>query len=308
MRWATYSSTADGLDHVALLVGEELFALPAPTTLVGLLRQDALAGAARAARRDPFEVLPLAQARLRAPVPEAPSFRDFMAFESHVIASMAAIGGVVDPIWYEQPAFYFSNPAALVGSGESVPIAPGSAQWDFELEIGAVVGAPGSDLEPATAGAHIAGYTVLCDWSARDLQAAEMRIGLGPAKGKDTATSVGPLLVTPDELEPFRSGNGYDLSMTADVNGRRYSSGMWSDLYWTFEEMLAYASRGTSLQVGDLVGSGTVGSGCILELSRTVSSEKFPWLEPGDVVRLEVEHVGILIGDVTVGAECRPLR
>jgi len=308
MRWATYSSTVDGRHHAALVVGDELFALPAPTTLLELLREGTLDGAARTARKDPFEVLPLADARLRPPVPESPSFRDFMAFESHVTASMAAIGRVVDPIWYEQPAFYFSNPAALIGSGESVPIAPNSTQWDFELEIGAVVGKPGHDLDPTTAENHIAGYTVLCDWSARDLQVAEMRIGLGPAKGKDTATSVGPVLVTPDELEAYRSGNGYDLAMTASVNGRPYSSGTWSDLYWSFGEMLAYASRGTSVQVGDLIGSGTVGTGCILELSRTVGSKEFPWLEPGDVVRLEVEELGILVGEVTVGPECRPLR
>src|SRR5690606_24827633 len=130
-------------------------------------------------------------------------------------------------------------------------------------------------------------YVLLCDWSARDLQAVEMAVQLGPAKGKDTATSLGPFLVTPDELEQYRAGDGYDLPLTASVNGRAYSAGSWKDLYWSFPQMLAYASRGTVLHPGDVIGSGTVGTGCILELSRVHGTEAYPWLEPGDRVRLE---------------------
>jgi len=308
LRWATYCSSGDGLDHAALVEENLLFALPADTTLLGLLQDGALTDAAERARREPFEVVPLVGAQLRPPVPHAPSVRDFMAFENHVVTSMAALGETVDPVWYDQPAFYFSNPAALIGSGEDVHIAPGSVQWDFELEVAAVIGTAGRDLDPATAEKHIAGYCVLCDWSARDLQAAEMRVGLGPVKGKDTATSLGPVLVTPDELRPYRAGNGYDLAMTASVNGRHYSRGNWADLYWSFGQMLAYASRGTSLRPGDIIGSGTVGSGCILELSRSHGSGAYPWLQPGDEVRLEVAKLGILVGNVTAGRDRIPLR
>jgi len=128
-----------------------------------------------------------------------------------------------------------------------------------------------------------------------------MRIGLGPAKGKDTATSLGPTLVSPDELEPFATAKGFDLAMTVEVNGRRYSEGNWSSIYWTFPQMIAYASRGTTLRPGDVIGSGTVGTGCILELSRVHGTDAFPWLKPGDVVRIEVEQLGVQLSTVVAG-------
>jgi 2-keto-4-pentenoate hydratase/2-oxohepta-3-ene-1,7-dioic acid hydratase in catechol pathway len=253
-------------------------------------------------------VLPLAGAALLAPIPQPPSIRDFMAFESHVVTSMAAIGASVDPVWYQQPVFYFTNPAAVFGPGADVPMAPGTAMWDYELEVAAVIGRGGADLDPATAAEHIAGYTILCDWSARDLQGVEMRVGLGPAKGKDTATSIGPLLVTPDELAPYRSGRGYALAMTASVNGTAYSAGTWADLHWSFGKLLAYASRGTHLVPGDVIGSGTVGTGCILELSRVHGGAAYPWLRPGDEVALTVQALGTLTGRVVEGSPLRPLR
>jgi 2-keto-4-pentenoate hydratase/2-oxohepta-3-ene-1,7-dioic acid hydratase in catechol pathway len=309
MRWATYTSSRDDTEHVAVLSGEHLHALPAGTGLLDLLRagDEGLPAAAVRALAEPFEVLALADAALVAPVPVPPSVRDFMAFERHVVDSMAALGAIVDPVWYQQPVFYFTNPAAIIGPTDANPIAPGSTQWDYELEIAAIVGTPGRDLDPATAETHIAGYTILCDWSARDLQATEMRVNLGPAKGKDTATSLGPLLVTPDELEPFRHGTGYHLAMTAAVNGTPYSSGTWADLHWSFAQMLAYASRGTELRPGDVIGSGTVGTGCILELSRVHGHDSYPWLQPGDEVRLTVEQLGAITSTVTTGAQPIPL-
>jgi len=150
---------------------------------------------------------------------------------------------VVNPDWYEIPVFYFTNPAAVHPAAADVRISPGSNAFDYELEIAAVIGNGGSDLDPNTADEHIAGYMLLCDWSARDLQAREMRQMLGPAKGKDSATSFGPFLVTPDELADHRSGNAYDISMRAYRNGELYSSGNLADLYWSFGQMLAYASR-----------------------------------------------------------------
>jgi 2-keto-4-pentenoate hydratase/2-oxohepta-3-ene-1,7-dioic acid hydratase in catechol pathway len=309
MRWATYTSSRDGTQHAAVLIEENLYALPAGTSLLDLLTtgHEALSAAAAQARANPFEVLSLSDAPMAAPIPVPPSLRDFMAFEAHVVDSMAALGAQVDPVWYQQPAFYFTNPAAVLGPTDPNPIAPGSTQWDYELEVAAIIGTPGKDLDPATAESHIAGFTILCDWSARDLQATEMAVNLGPAKGKDTATSLGPLLVTPDELEPFRHGNGYRLAMTAAVNGTPYSSGTWADLHWSFGQMLAYASRGTELRAGDVIGSGTVGTGCILELSRVRGIENYPWLQPGDIVELTVEHLGTITSTVTAGTQPIPL-
>jgi 2-keto-4-pentenoate hydratase/2-oxohepta-3-ene-1,7-dioic acid hydratase in catechol pathway len=204
--------------------------------------------------------------------------------------------------------FYFSNPAAVIGPYDPVPIAPGSQRFDYELEIGAVVGRAGSDLSPQEAEAHIAGYLVLSDWSARDLQAEETRHGLGPVKGKDTATSIGPYLVTPDELADVRRGNAYDLTMTATVNGKPYSAGNFADIHWTYGQLLAYASRGTRLVPGDIIGSGTVGTGCILELSLVHGSAAYPWLQVGDLVRLEVERLGAIEAKIVPGRPVIPLR
>lgn len=310
MRWCTYSSPRDGTDHVGLVVGEDLYGLQRPSRLIDLLGDDreALERAGVQARSDPFEVVRLGETTLHAPVPVPPSVRDFMAFEDHVVTSSRALGHTVEPVWYRQPLFYFSNPAAVVGARDEVPIAPGSTAFDYELEVAAVVGAPGSDLSPAGADSHIAGYMVFSDWSARDIQGAEMKGNLGPVKGKDTVSSFGPWMLTPDELESRRAGNAYDLEMTASVNGIAYSSGNMSTIYWSFAEMLAYASRGTQLRSGDIIGSGTVGSGCILELSRVHGGERYPWLSPGDLVRLEVDLLGTIVSTVVAGREPIPLR
>ena len=166
----------------------------------------------------------------------------------------------------------------------------------------------GSDLDPGSAERHIAGFAVMNDWSARDLQRREMKLSLGPAKGKDFATSLGPFLVTPDELEPYRKGRAFDLAMTASVNGVEYSRASLADIYWSFGEMLAYASRGTTLVPGDVIGSGTCGTGCILELSLVHGEEAYPWLKPGDEVVLEVERLGRLPNRVTEGRPLEPLR
>ncbi|MES2170496.1 MAG: fumarylacetoacetate hydrolase family protein [Actinomycetota bacterium] len=301
MRWASYTSERDGLEHVAVVVDGALHGMPAGATLRGLLESGGLDAATRSAIDSPWEVASLDGARLLAPESVPPSIRDFMSFENHVVTSMAALGSTVDPVWYEQPVFYFTNPAAVVGPRDDIPVSPGSQQFDFELEVAAVIGEGGSDIAPADAERHIAGYTILCDWSARDLQEKEMRVGLGPAKGKDTATTLGPLLVSPDELEPYRTDRGFDLGMTVEVNGRRYSEGNWSSIYWTFPQMIAYASRGTTLRPGDVIGSGTVGTGCILELSRVHGHDAFPWLVPGDVVRIDVDQLGTIESAIVAG-------
>lgn len=195
MRWATYRGPADSAERVGLVHNGSVYGLAEPRRLLDLLGDDGerLSTARQRALTDPVEIVPLTEARLRAPVPVPPSVRDFMAFEAHIANAMKATGATVDPDWYELPVFYFSNPAGVIGPDEDVPISPGSQAFDYELEVAAVVGLGGSDLSPDRAEHHIAGYTILCDWSARDLQLREMRQRLGPAKGKDGATSVGPV-------------------------------------------------------------------------------------------------------------------
>jgi fumarylacetoacetate (FAA) hydrolase len=216
--------------------------------------------------------LPVAAVELLAPVPRPPSVRDFFAFEEHVATARANRGQQVPPEWYEFPAFYFSNPAAIYGPGQPVPYPAGTAMLDYELEVAAVIGA----------GGRIGGFTIMNDWSARDIQRAEMRIGLGPAKAKDFATSLGPVVVTPDEFD------GSAGVMTARVNGEERSRGDLASLYHSWPVILAQAARNTELRPGDVIGSGTVGTGCILE------HDDGRWLQPGDTVELEVAGLGIL--------------
>ena len=310
MRWCTYLSPAGSAERVGLLHEGAIRGLPGTRALVDLLGDDGqrMAEAAGRALNDPAEVVAGDGVRFLAPVPDPPSIRDFYAFEEHVKTSAQALGREVSPVWYEIPLFYFTNPAATRGPCDDIPVTPGSARFDYELEIAAVVGRPGSDLDPALAERHIAGYMVMCDWSARDLQAQEMKGRLGPAKGKDSATSFGAFLVTPDELEDRRAGNAYDLEMTASVNGRPYSRGTFSSIHWRFGELLAYASRGTTLRSGDIIGSGTVGTGCILELSAVHGPEAYPWLKPGDQVRLEVDRLGVISSTIRPSAPVIPLR
>ena len=292
------------------MAGEEVRLLPAGETLLGLLGDDGsrLAEAGERVAGGPADVVPLDGADLLAPIPRPPSVRDFYAFEQHVRTARQRRGLEMDPDWYELPVFYFSNPVAVVGPGAGVAVPPGSSQLDFELEVAAVVGLGGRDLGPSEAERHIAGYCVMNDWSARDLQRREMKLSMGPVKGKDFATSLGPLLVTPDELEPYRSGQAFDLAMSAAVNGTEYSRASLADIYWSFAQMLAYASRGTELVAGDVIGSGTCGTGCILELSLVHGEDAYPWLAPGDEVTLEVEHLGRLTNVVAEGSTPKPLK
>jgi 2-keto-4-pentenoate hydratase/2-oxohepta-3-ene-1,7-dioic acid hydratase in catechol pathway len=300
MQWCSFGS-ADGDVQAGLVVDETIRGVGRP--LIDIIGSpESVAAAQQEAMCTPSAVVPLAEVNLRAPIPAPPSIRDFMAFEEHVVTSYQALGQRVHPDWYELPVFYFTNPAAVHGPREDVRISPLSSAFDYELEVAAVIGAPGSDIRAADAEAHIAGYTVLCDWSARDLQEREMRLSLGPAKGKDSATSLGPLLVTPDELEPLRAGNAYDLQMTATVNGRPYSAGNFSTIYWPFTTMIEYASRGTELRTGDVIGSGTVGTGCILELSRAHGADAYPWLTPGDVVELSIAGLGSIRSTIRASA------
>ena len=209
---------------------------------------------------------------------------------------------------YEQiPAFYFTNPGSVHGPNDDVAIFPGSRQFDYELEVCAVIGKPGRDIPRDRAPGHIAGYAIFCDWSARDLQVSELPMGCGPAKSKDGATTLGPLLVTPDEIEPHRAGKGFALSMTAAVNGEQTSQGRWDSIDWDFADMIAYTSRGTELRPGDVIGSGTVPTGCLFEHYATHPGSFRGWLQPGDEVHLAIEQLGDIRQRVIAGPKPIPL-
>ena len=310
VRWATFRAADDQEDRVGVVLGKQVNALPAGIALLDLLGDDGelLMRSGEEATTDPIDVFDLDDVVLRAPLPRPPSVRDFYAFEQHVKTARQRRGLDMDADWYELPVFYFSNPAAIVGPRDDVPVPPGCEQLDFELEVAAIVGRGGSDLAPEEAERHIAGYCVMNDWSARDVQRREMKLSMGPVKGKDFATTLGPVMVTPEELEDSRRDRAYDLAMTAHVNGREYSRASLADIYWSFGEMLAYASRGTRLVPGDVVGSGTCGTGCILELSLVHGEDAYPWLRAGDVVALEVERLGRVENRVVPGPPLRPLR
>ena len=227
-----------------------------------------------------------------------------MCFHEHIRNCM---GGEIDARHLLYPTFYISNSAAVIGPFDDVKIAPRSEQYDYELEVAAVIGTAGHNIRPQDAEAHIAGYTMYIDWSARDVQFDEMNLRLGPAKGKDTATTLGPLFVTKDEFEPLRKNKGFDVTMTVRVNGRQVSSGNWSTIDWTFSDVIAYTSRGTTLSPGDVLGSGTVGLGCLFEHYQTKSPAFQGWLQPGDVVEMKVDLIGTTKQTVIAADEHYPL-
>jgi len=226
------------------------------------------------------------------PILRPPSVRDFYAFEGHVRTMWERRGGEVPETWYRLPVFYFSNVSGIRGPDAPVWCPAASAELDYELEVAALVDTPSGNLSPELAEATIGGYTIFNDWSARDLQREETVVRLGPAKGKDFASSFGPCLVTPDELGDVRRATGYELGMTATVNGLETSRGRWSDAQFSFGEMLARASADARLQPGDLIGSGTVGTGCLLEVRDATLGR---YLEPGDTVSLRIERLGTLV-------------
>lgn len=222
---------------------------------------------------------------------EITTFRDFYAFEQHVKTARAQRGLDMVPEWYERPAFYFSNPHSLVGDHAEVRAPAGCEELDYELELGLVVGRPGRDIAPEDALAHVLGFTIVNDFSARDLQRSEMKVGLGPAKGKDFATASGPDVVPLDRLGDVITNGRLRFEMCARVNGRELSRGNAVDMHFGWPEIVAHASRDTELQRGDLLGSGTVGTGSILELG---AERAGGWLRPGDVIELEIERLGTL--------------
>ena len=269
MRLVTFSEP-DGATCAGELEGDRVHGLAAPSTLAWLAGD----GHERSGRSHA-----LASVRLLAPVPEPPSVRDFFAFEGHVAAGFRRRGMDVPEAWHEAPVFYFSNPASIHGPGEPVRRPASTEMLDFELELAAVISADG----------EIAGFTLMNDWSARDVQAREMTVALGPHKGKDFATSLGPWIATADEL-PYEGGRLH-LEATVTVNGREVARSGAAEQRYSWPELVAHAARDTRLRPGDVLGSGTLNGGCLLELGPLAGDR---WLEPGDVVELSAPGLGTL--------------
>jgi len=291
-----------GSPRAAVIDGDTVRVLELGVEVVDLLGANAVEREGLT-RRVEAEVR-LSETRLLAPV-LPPTMRDFSVFEQHIegVIKDSSPDATVPLVWYESPFCYFTNPNALTGPGEDIPVPPGCRRLDLELEVAAVIGRPGRDLAPDEAGAHIAGYTIFNDWSARDLQMAEMRLGLGMCKGKDFANTLGPWIVTPNELDAYVDGDRLDLELRAEVNGNALGTDTLANMAWSFPELVSYASRGTWVRPGDVLGSGTCGSGCLLELWGRRGRDFHPPLGPGDVVSLHVEGIGTLTNTVVAGVE-----
>jgi 2-keto-4-pentenoate hydratase/2-oxohepta-3-ene-1,7-dioic acid hydratase in catechol pathway len=305
MRFATYLH--DGGVAGGVVRDDRIF--PLDEGLDGLVRSGPEALRAAADRADVPGPL-VSEVRLLPPF-QPSSIRDFVTFEEHVEGVRRSIDEKlgVPQAWYDAPTFYFTNPYSVIGAYDDVPMPPGAHVLDFELEVAAVIGVTGRDLTPEQAREYIVGYTIFNDWSARDLQSREMQVGLGPCKGKDTAASFGPYLVTTEELEPYRDNEGFlRLALTAEVNGEIVGWDLLSNMSWTFEEMLAYASRGTEVRPGDVLGSGTCGNGgCLAELWGVRGTHSPPPLKPGDTVTLTVEGIGRTENTIVPGRAPVPL-
>ena len=221
------------------------------------------------------------EVKLLAPLTNPRSLRDFYAFEDHVKKGFEKRGETMPQEWYEIPVYYKSGHHNIIGSGEDVGWPSFTRKFDYELELAAVIGKKGTNIPAQKAAEHIAGFTVMNDFSARDIQRKEMKVRLGPAKGKDWCTALGPYLVTRDEI-----GDPYNLKMTARINGELWSEGNSGSIHWKFEQMIEFLTKDDTIYPGDVIGSGTVGTGCGLELDR--------WVKLGDVMELEIEKIGVL--------------
>jgi 2-keto-4-pentenoate hydratase/2-oxohepta-3-ene-1,7-dioic acid hydratase in catechol pathway/glyoxylase-like metal-dependent hydrolase (beta-lactamase superfamily II) len=296
MRWLTFRDDSGQRAGVLSGDGEAVHPLLPSVRLLDLIGQGAarLQEAGEQALRSAPTVR-LDHVTLMAPIPQPPSIRDSLCFLDHMRNCQAAMGGgrVLKDTWYRIPAFYFACPTTVLGPYDDAPMAPGSAWQDFELEIAAVIGTTGKDLSVAEAEQAIIGYTIFNDWSARDLQQLEGQLAIGQAKGKDSGVTLGPYLVTPDELEPYRRDGKLNLEVTARVNGAVIGSGSTGQMDWSFAEVISYASRGVTLTPGDVFGSGTVPTCTLVEHLDPTAPETFRgWLHDGDVVTLTVQGLG----------------
>lgn len=284
MQLVTYVGNEALSPRVGVLRDGDVVPVGGPTSMIELLRRgdDGLAQARNALGRACGGIAP-DRVRMLAPLPRPNSMRDFMLVEEHVKNSF----GSVPAQWYDIPVHWKGNPDSVIGPDDEVPWPHYTDQLDFELEVAAVIGRVTSRVGPDEARACIAGYTIFNDWSARDIQFREMSVGIGPAFGKDFATSLGPCLVTPDEFDVSTA------AVAARINGETWSQGDLGSMRFSFPDVVSLLSQDQTLHPGDVLGGGTVGRGCGLELDR--------WIRPGDVVELDVEGIGVLRN--TVGAK-----
>ncbi|WP_046727773.1 fumarylacetoacetate hydrolase family protein [Streptomyces humi] len=300
MRFATYEH--EGEERAGVVRDGVIHPLPAGVTLLSLVEAGTLDAAGVAALGGPGG--PAADRVRLLPPLKPPSIRDFVGFEAHIEGVSRSLDGLehVPEEWYRAPNFYFTNPHAAYGAHDDVPVPAGCSVLDFELEVGAVIGRAGRDLTPEEAGDHIVGYLVFNDWSARDLQKPEKNLGLGFSKGKDFANTLGPFLVTADEVADRRDPDGFlDLEMTVTLNGRLIGRDTLANASWTFEEMIAYASRDAWVRPGDVLGSGTCGWGALAEFWGRAGERVPPPLKPGDEVTLTVEGLGTVSNRIVPG-------
>lgn len=313
MKIATWEHA--GVERAGFVSDEQVFALAADVTTLDLARGGlASALALGASTIAAGGGVALADVRLLPPI-QPPAMRDFVAFEEHVEGVVKSVSGDagVAPEWYQAPTFYFTNPHTLKATAAEIAAPSGSQELDFELELAAVIGAVdgsnGSNLTPAQAHTHIFGYTILNDWSARDLQRREMKVNLGPAKGKDFANTLGPWIVTADEFEALHDDEGFlPISMSVSINGEPFGQDLFSNIGWPFAELVSYASRNSRVAPGDVLGSGTVGGGCLAEAWGRAGSKTPPPLRPGDVVRMQVQGIGVIENRIVEGVELAPVR
>jgi 2-keto-4-pentenoate hydratase/2-oxohepta-3-ene-1,7-dioic acid hydratase in catechol pathway len=301
VRLARWRLAGDPTIREGVVVGDRVAELPAGVGIQDLLEaglERALVIGAEVEAGIADDATRLSDVTLLPPLRPA-TIRDFVTFEEHVEGMTAGPDGRgnVPPEWYEYPTFYFSNPHSVIATGDPVVFPAVAARRDFELEVAAVIGAvPGRDgahLAPAEAGSHIFGYTIMNDWSARDVQAREMAVRLGPSKGKDFATTLGPVLVTADEVADLVDADGFlQLELEVLVNGVTVGTDLLGNMGWPFEELVAYASRDTRIVPGDVLGSGTCGRGCLAELWGRAGELVPAPLVPGDEVVIRVERLG----------------
>jgi fumarylacetoacetate (FAA) hydrolase len=306
-----------GQPELGILSGEKIYGAKSldtslPSSMAELLSQgdkgmDAMRAAEQAIKEGKSAVEGIAYNDdiLLAPVPHPTSCRDGYAFRQHVASARRNRGVPMIPEFDEYPIMYFTNHNAIQGPGEIWCMPDHFQKLDFELEVAVVLGKKGRNIKASEADQYIAGYMIMNDMSARTLQMEEMLLNLGPAKGKDFSTVIGPYMVTPDELEQYKidakanhTGNNHALQMTCRVNGIEVSSGSVGDMDWTFAEIIERCAYGVDVYPGDVIGSGTVGTGCFLELNGTglLNDKNFKpqWLQPNDVVEMEITGLGIL--------------
>jgi fumarylacetoacetate (FAA) hydrolase len=305
MRFCSFKRKSDNKDSWGVMSGPDTvadFSALAPD-LRSFLEKDGLTRFSQIERETKnHPQLNISEVVLKACLPNPPTIRDGYAFRNHVEASRRNRNLPMIPEFEEFPVFYYGEPRSIIGPGDVKVQSKHLDHLDFELEVGVVIGKKGKNIPAEKADEYIAGYMIWNDWSARALQVAEMKLSMGPVKGKDFANAFGPWLVTREELSskkiPGPKGERFDLSMKAFVNGKQYSNGNLKDMSFTFAQIIERASYGCTIYPGDVFGSGTVGSGCIMEGVGYAPSDK--WIKEGDEVELQVEGLGVLKNKVVL--------